>query len=146
MKRTVFNSTWYRALLAVGLVLFACVLPSCKSSKTETFQQANQAARKDQPATGQALFGLAPGKGRDLLIANCIGCHSPMLIAAHRLDRPRWEETLTTMKKHGLWTLPPQYKNQILEYLVTHQGPLEQHEARETPWAQPLYRPNPLWK
>jgi hypothetical protein len=114
------------------------LVSSCNSSKPETFQQANQAARKEQPAAGQALFGLAPGKGRELLIANCIGCHSPMLIAVHRLDQLPGEETLTTMKKHGLWKLPPQHKEQILEYLVTHQDPLEQHEARETPWPQPL--------
>jgi mono/diheme cytochrome c family protein len=146
MKPMSLNSNWCRTRPAIGFVAFAFILLSCKTPEPKTFQQANQAARKEQPATGQALFGLAPGKGRDLLIANCIGCHSPMLIAAHRLDRPRWEETLTTMKKHGLWKLPPQFKDHILEYLVTHQGPLEQHKARETPWAQPLYRPNPLWK
>jgi len=122
-------------MLLVGLVTVACVLSSCKSTEDKT----------PRP-TDQVIFGLAPGKGRDLVIVNCLRCHSPMLIAAHRLDRPRWEETLTTMKKHGLMKLSQQHKDQLLEYLVTHQGPLEQHEARETPWAQPLYRPNPLWK
>ena len=142
------HKSWHTVALALILIL----LPACRSGnavpqkRATTFQQANQAARKERPAAGPVLFGLKPGEGRALVISNCIGCHSPMLIAAHRLDRRRWEETLTTMKKHGLWTLPANYKNQILEYLVAHQGPLAEHEAKDTPWAQPRYRPNPLWK
>ena len=135
MKPFFLNTNWYRTLLAVGMVAIVCGLISCKLSDDQT-----------PHASNQTIFGLAPGKGRDLVIANCLRCHSPMLIAAHRLDRPRWEATLTTMKKHGLMKLSQQHKDELLEYLVTHQGPLEQHEARETPWAQPLYRPNPLWK
>ena len=135
MKMIFLNSRWCRGLPAIGLVTIVCVLTSCKSTKDSTAQ-----------STGQAIFGLAPGKGRDLVIANCLRCHSPMLIAAHRLDRPRWEATVNTMKKHGLMKLSQQHRDELIEYLVTYQGPLEQHEARNTPWAQPLYRPNPLWK
>ena len=48
-------------------------------------------------------------------------------------------------KQHGLWKLSPDMKGKILDYLAANQGPLGDQEFKETPWAQPLYRPNPIW-
>jgi len=115
--------------------------------KKPTMADVNQKAAASKEVEKNLLFGLAEGKGREMVIGNCIGCHSPRLIAAQRMDRANWDLTLTSMtKKHGLWTIPPAVKEQILDYLSTHQGPLPESELKDTPWAQPRYRPNPLWR
>ena len=116
--------------------------------KKPTMAEANQQAAKDKTTIEtNLLFGLTEGKGREFVIGNCIGCHSPRLIAAQRMNRTEWDKTLTTMtKKHGLWTIPDSVKSQILDYLSTHQAPLPESELKDTPWAQPKYRPNPLWE
>jgi len=135
--------------LAVTALAFFCLASVAQlkvDEKSDTFENANLAAAGSKNLSEQTILGLKPGKGRDLVLANCIGCHSTRLIVSHRLNRKRWEETITTMKQHGLWTLPPQWKDQILNYLETNQGPLQDGDQKITPWALPLYRPNPLWK
>ena len=75
-------------------------------------------------------------------------CHSTAIIAATHATRERWDELITTMQqKHGLWPLVPAVRNQILDYLAATQPPSDPalDAAKQTPWAEPLYRPNPLW-
>lgn len=91
------------------------------------------------------ILGLKPGTNRGLVLANCMNCHSPFLISAQHKTREQWEATLTTMKKHGLWELPAALKDRVLEYLVETQGPLPDEGRAPTPWAEPLYRANPIW-
>ncbi len=120
--------------------------PAVSKPAAKTFEQANKEAVKKSKAPVQTFMGLKQTPGFEYVLANCIGCHSPRLIAQHHLSRKRWEETLVTMnKKHGLWKLSPDMKKKILDYLAENQGPLGDQEFKETPWAQPLYRPNPLW-
>ncbi len=132
-------------LLAGGRTTFAADQPA-KPAPTKTFQQANQEAAKKAKAPVQTIMGLKQAPGVEFVLASCIGCHSPRLIAQHHLSRKRWEETMVTMnKQHGLWQLPDVMKKKILDYLAEAQGPLGDEEFKETPWAQPLYRPNPIW-
>ena len=133
------------ALVCVGL-LIAADKPESKLVAGKTFQQANKEAAKKSKASQQTIMGLKQAPGVEYVIANCIGCHSPRLIASHHLSRKRWEETMVAMnKQHGLWKLSPEMKGKILDYLADNQGPLGDEEFKETPWAQPLYRPNPIW-
>ena len=62
--------------------------------------------------------------------------------------RERWDELITTMQqKHGLWPLVPTIRAQLLDYLAATQPPSDPglDAGKQTPWAQPLYRPNPVW-
>jgi hypothetical protein len=101
-----------------------------------------------EPQNLSAIQALKPGKGRELVQVNCIPCHSTAIIAATHATRGRWDELITTMQqKHGLWPLVPTIRNQILDYLAATQPPSDPalDTAKQTPWAEPLYRPNPLW-
>ena len=101
-----------------------------------------------EPRNISAIQSLKPGKGRELIQVNCIPCHSTAIIAATHATRERWDELITTMQqKHGLWPLVPATRNQILDYLSATQPPSDPalDAAKQTPWAEPLYRPNPLW-
>lgn len=91
---------------------------------------------------------LKAGKGRELVQANCIPCHSTAIIAANHLSRDQWDGLITQMqKKNGMWPLLPAVRAQILDYLEVAQRPDDPglNKGKETPWAAPLYRPNPLW-
>lgn len=95
-----------------------------------------------------AIGQLKPGKGREMVLANCMPCHSTAVIAATHLTRERWDQTITKMQKqNGMWPVAPSIRNQILDYLAATQPPSDPglEKAKETPWGAPLYRPNPLW-
>lgn len=88
--------------------------------------------------------GLTPGKGRQQVLDNCTACHSTAIILQNHMTRKKWDQTLTWMQeKQGLWNLEPDLREQILDYLSTHQG------TKTSPSHNPLghqytYRPNPL--
>ena len=96
-----------------------------------------------------AIAQLKNSPGKALVVANCIPCHSTAIIAANHLSRKEWDETITTMqKKNGMWPIAAPIRKQILDYLAIAQRPEDQglNQGKATPWANPLYRPNPLWK
>jgi hypothetical protein len=102
----------------------------------------------DAPRNTSAMEQLKPGKGRELVQANCIPCNSTAIIAANHLGRAKWDEIITKMQqKNGMWPILPAVRSQILDYLETAQRPEDAglEKGKETPWATPLYRPNPLW-
>ncbi len=101
-----------------------------------------------EPQNTSAIQSLKPGKGREQVQINCIPCHSTAIITATHATRARWDELITTMQqKHGLWPLIPTIRAQLLDYLAATQPPSDPglEAGKQTPWAQPLYRPNPLW-
>jgi cytochrome c5 len=101
-----------------------------------------------EPANISAIQSLKPGKGRELVQVNCMPCHSTAIIAATHATRARWDELITQMQqKNGLWPLVPTVRSQILDYLEATQPPSDPglEAAKQTPWAKPLYKPNPLW-
>ncbi len=100
------------------------------------------------PANINAIQQLKPGKGRELVLANCMPCHSTAMIAASHQTRERWDQTITKMQKvNGLWPILPSVRSKILDYLEATQPPSDPglEKAKETAWAAPLYRPNPIW-
>lgn len=107
------------------------------------------AADRPAPSDNVSAFEqLKPGAGRELVLANCLPCHSTAVIASAHLSRERWDQMITRMQtQNGLWPIAPAMREQILNYLAATQPPSDPglEKGKETPWATPLYRPNPLW-
>lgn len=111
-------------------------------------------------AAGERQYGptdnLKDGEGVALVRENCLACHDDSYIVSLRLSREAWDETLEVMLGMGMPPLDPEVRGQVLDYLETVQG-LESAEGDgaggedsgdaagfESPWANPLYEPNPL--
>lgn len=111
------------------------------------------AERPSSPPAASANIGafeqLKPGPGRELVLANCLPCHSTAVIASAHLARERWDQTITRMQQQNglVWPIAPETRRQMLDYLAATQPPSDPglEKAKESPWAAPLYRPNPLW-
>jgi hypothetical protein len=100
------------------------------------------------PDAIEKQFGLKAGHGRELVLANCLPCHSTAIVAANHLSRDRWEELVTQMQtKNGMRPIDAEMQKKILDYLETAQRPDDPglNAGKESPWAAPLYRPNPFW-
>ncbi len=92
---------------------------------------------------------LAGGPGRDLIVTNCVACHSLRVVVTSHMSRDEWDAAITWMQdKHHLWPFTDEDRLGILDYLEATQGPLDESDDSEEPgpWAEPLYPPNPLWK
>lgn len=90
--------------------------------------------------------GLKPGEGREIVRAACTSCHTTEIIVAAHMTRRTWDTTLTWMEEtQGLTKLEPAIRREILDYLESTQGLEEEEDVAGSPWASPLYRPNPLW-
>src|SRR3989338_7377580 len=75
-------------------------------------------------------FALAPGPHRDLVVQNCLACHSESLIIQNHLTRDRWDQKITWMQKtQNLWPLIPEIRSKILDYLERTQGALVSEES-----------------
>ncbi len=89
---------------------------------------------------------LKPGRGRDIVTAACTQCHTGEIIVASHMSRKTWDTTLTWMQEtQGLAELEPDIRALILDYLVLTQGLDDKVDTGSSPWANPLYRPNPIW-
>lgn len=107
------------------------------------------AVRPPEGVSMNPVFQLKPGQGRELVQANCIPCHSTAIVAANHMSREGWSKTIDTMqKKNGMWPLSPEIRSRLLNYLETAQRVEDKglEQGKSSPWATPLYRPNPLWK
>ena len=65
----------------------------------------------------------------------------------YRTSREGWDEVITRMQtEEGLWSFTTDVRKALLDYLEVTQGPMDSEElVRATPWAGPLYKPNPIW-
>jgi len=106
-----------------------------------------QPAQPAQDADEDLLHGLKPGEGRQLTLTYCALCHSASLVVSYRTTREGWDEVITRMEKEeGLWLFSIEDRTALLDYLEATQGPMDSEElVRATPWAEPLYKPNPIW-
>ena len=74
------------------------------------------------PARADKL-NLPPGPNRDLLIQNCLACHSDRLIVQNRMTRKQWDEKITWMQKtQNLWPLAKEIREKTLDYLESVLG------------------------
>lgn len=100
------------------------------------------------PDALETQSGLKAAPGRELVLAHCLPCHSTAIIAANHLTRERWAELITKMQeRNGMRPVSQDARQRILDYLESAQRPADAglNAAKETPWATPLYRPNPIW-
>ena len=82
----------------------------------------------------QPIQGLQPAKGRGLVLTQCGVCHSTALVVSFRASRAGWDSVITRMQQEeGLWSFS------------TEDREVSSGELPGSPWAQPLYPPNPIW-
>jgi mono/diheme cytochrome c family protein len=103
--------------------------------------------RTAQEVNQDLAQGLKPGEGRHLILTHCVPCHSTSLVVTYRTSREGWDEVITRMQtEEGLWSFTTEDRKALLDYLEATQGPMDSEElVRATPWAEPLYKPNPIW-
>ena len=101
----------------------------------------------DRRPEGDLVQGLKPGEGRQLVLTHCAPCHSTSLVVTYRASREDWDQVITRMQREeGLWSFTTEDRKALLDYLEATQGPMDSEElVRVTPWAEPLYKPNPIW-
>ncbi len=82
----------------------------------------------------------------ELVREQCLACHEDTYITSAEFDRETWDEMLDVMVGMGMEPLDDENRQKVLDYLEATQGPKSEGESAEmqTPWAEPLYRPNPL--
>lgn len=93
--------------------------------------------------------GLPEGPGRDTVLQNCTVCHNASIILQNAMSRKQWDALITWMQeKQGLWELPPETRDTILDYLAKFRGPGAAGKESGQPGINPLYKhhypPNPL--
>jgi hypothetical protein len=66
---------------------------------------------------------LPPGEGVDVVYYSCNACHSLMTVTNGGYSREVWDELLTWMvEEQGMWEMPPEDREIILNYLATYIG------------------------
>jgi len=139
MKARLFSGwTFLRVAFLVIIILWLAAL----------WMTGAEPAKESKPDAIERQFGLKPGPGRELVLANCLPCHSTAIVAANHLPRGRWAELVTQMQeKNGMRPLAEVTRAKILDYLETAQRPDDAglSAGKQSPWAAPLYRPNPIW-
>lgn len=89
--------------------------------------------------------GLVIAQGWETVKSTCTACHSGALVTQNAGTRNRWEYLIRWMQDtQGLWPLPPQTENTILDYLAEHYGPKE--GARRPPLPPDMLPKNPYKK
>ncbi len=51
-----------------------------------------------ESTTEGLLEGLRPSKGREVVLENCVLCHSTAIILSSHMSRNRWDEVITWMQ------------------------------------------------
>lgn len=125
------------------------ILPTCLLVLSLVMRgNAGDVKEVDPAESAGLIFGLKPGPGRELVLGYCMPCHSTTLVASNHKTRENWDKTITLMQsKNGMPPIPADIRKQILDYLEVAQR-IEDPvltESSKTPWATPIYRPNPIW-
>ena len=77
-----------------------------------------------------------------VVMGNCIACHSPKLITQQRGTRAQWLDMIRWMqKKQNLWEFQPEVEDKILTYLAENYPPRE--DQRRASISPDLMPPNP---
>ncbi len=59
-----------------------------------------------------------------IVLGNCVACHSPKLITQQRGTREQWLQMIRWMqKKQNLWQFDPDTETRIIAYLAEHYPP-----------------------
>ena len=77
-----------------------------------------------------------------VVLGNCVACHSPKLITQQRGTREQWLQMIRWMQeKQNLWQFTPEIEDRILTYLAENYPPRE--DRRRAAIARELMPPNP---
>ena len=77
-----------------------------------------------------------------IVLGNCIACHSPKLITQQRGTREQWLQMIRWMqKKQNLWQFTPEIEDKILTYLAENYAPRDDRRRAAIPLD--LMPPNP---
>jgi hypothetical protein len=77
-----------------------------------------------------------------LVLGNCIACHSPKLVTQQRGTREQWLHMIRWMQeKQNLWQFEPEIEDRILTYLAENYPPREDQRRAAIP--RDLMPPNP---
>lgn len=115
--------------LAVLLSVFAC-RDAGRSGVVDTASRATaSAASASEPAASltaqlaadeqSSIARLPAGAGHDLVLGNCIICHSSTMLEQQHKDSTAWNKTVTTMVSWGA-PLPPAQQPVLVAYLAQH--------------------------
>jgi hypothetical protein len=108
-----------RALFAAALVLaFVAAAPKKKAVVYD----------KKLPPLGTKFHTLPAGKGKVLVEAACLPCHSPDILVQQRLTEKQWTASVDKMIRWGA-VVRDEDKAALTAYLAQHFGP----ENRFTP-------------
>ncbi len=67
---------------------------------------------------------LPAGDGAELVGANCVLCHSTMLITQQHKDSTGWEKSVQLMERWGARLVPDEHAK-VVAYLVANFGPVK---------------------
>jgi hypothetical protein len=97
---------------------------SSEAKKAESPKVAQKEAKaKSDEKKVDPTTGLIIDDGYELVVGNCMSCHSSALITQNRGDKATWNEMIVWMQKtQGLWPLGDM-KEPILNYLAKNYGP-----------------------
>jgi mono/diheme cytochrome c family protein len=98
------------------------------------------AAAEDVPL--DQFSGLKMTGDWQVVLGNCVACHSPKLITQQRGTRQQWLTMIRWMqKKQNLWEFTPEVEDKILTYLAENYPPREDQRRAAIPPS--LMPPNP---
>jgi len=79
----------------------------------------------------EARAALPEGVAKELVVGNCVHCHSYRLITQNSATREGWQSMIVWMQEtQGLWPLGPA-EDQIIDYLTEHFAP--ENKGRRMP-------------
>ncbi len=139
------------AIAVAGAFSHGVLMPGGTAQDRDFSDSAPDGSRQQETsavAQQEILFGLKPGPGRELVLGYCMPCHSTTLVAANHMTRENWDKTIGKMQSvNGMQPIPDDIRRQILDYLETAQRVEDRNlqASKQSPWASPLYSPNPLW-
>ena len=115
-----------RARLPVALALFVLAAGSASGQDVEL-----------DPMSGLKING-----DWEIVRANCIACHSPMLITQQRGSEAQWLAMIRWMQaKQNLWQFDADTENRIITYLAENYPPRDDRRRMAIP--PHLMPPNP---
>jgi cytochrome c5 len=88
----------------LGLLAAAAACGGCATAPTPEAEPTPEAAIRVEPAPAfEAGVALPEGRGRELLVASCLGCHdlSGLPLFAPFYARDSWYTLVLTMQAHG---------------------------------------------
>ena len=93
--------------------------PPAVAAGNTTSSQASSLTAQLAADEQASIARLPAGAGHDLVLGNCIICHSSTMLEQQHKDSTAWNKTVTTMVSWGA-PLPPPQQPVLVAYLAQH--------------------------